>query len=521
MTHLDDVRRELEGLLARPADGRADAEEIEGLIGSLYAATRAGEQPAALDMIREAQRSAAADSTLQRLLAHAYLTAQDAEFRSQQTDTLSIERVISLGSVDYSSPTLAIRIRPSPDESIIVSPTDPDETAQFSLLGIVQVFVPNELPEEEATRPDSRGFDDYGLSGAVQAQYRMRLIRRAAWGVASLTLTNRRIIGVIYDDNIPGAAETTERAFRPMAMVADGDISVIAFACDRTSFEDHAIATGLGQSRTPTVHLDGEAAMVVLPLRTFGPGGMVTKLGKDQVANAIQTFVGENPTAASDPDSHLGAATGWPAPGSEIRGIEPSEKRSPRFRIRRVAIVGGLVLVAAAAVALLTTRGTAPLSAERLSPISIRELCSSMPTSPLSEWDVPSRWEDPPGIGDPPTGPLQESFGAWACMIDTQGVKLQLTVLDLNNDEIVNWPPQPQGPDGRTVALDGVADKAWVITDPGANAPVQVAAISGDVGVVMLAMSVPGWAPADVDATTRGFRDQVLFAIEALADLEE
>jgi hypothetical protein len=161
------------------------------------------------------------------------------------------------------------------------------------------------------------------------------------------------------------------------------------------------------------------------------------------------------------------------------------------------------------------------LKAERIPPGDIVKLCELMPTSALASWNVPEHWEDPVNHGQRPTGPLQDSFGGYACQIHTGGVILQLEAVDLTQPDITTWPPHPQGSGGSTEQLRGVADEAWVITDPGFNAPVQVAATSGDVGVVMLALGVRGWQPPDMDATVREFTEQVKAAISTLQALED
>lgn len=221
----------------------------------------------------------------------ASLAADDAEFRAQTNESFVIRRITTIGTPQCRRRASGVADLATSDESILVAPADPQERTLLSLLGAVQIFVPNDLPDEEAARLHRRAFDNQGLSGVIAVHYNTRSLRRAAWGMASLTLTDQRIIGVVYDEPVPGVRSSPERAYMPAAAIDAETMSVIGFSCDRAAFDDHSISSGLGQSRTPIVHLNGDVTFVLLPLRTVSLQHGVAKPEKHQVATAIRSFV--------------------------------------------------------------------------------------------------------------------------------------------------------------------------------------------------------------------------------------
>jgi hypothetical protein len=113
---------------------------------------------------------------------------------------------------------------------------------------------------------------------------------RAAWGSGMATLTDQRLLGVIFDDEIQGRPRTAETAWMPPAFVASDVSSVIVFDIPRSSVsESEVLDNGFIGRRIPYANLHGENfGFSCQTIRILEAGNLV-KPRKDVLAGALRT----------------------------------------------------------------------------------------------------------------------------------------------------------------------------------------------------------------------------------------
>jgi hypothetical protein len=175
--------------------------------------------------------------------------------------------------------------------------TRPDEQPQIALNVALQVFVPSTEESLAALEAKERPLDDFGLIGALAEHYRARVIRRVAWGSGSCLITDQRLIGILFDDEVSDRPATKETVNMPLATVTGEVSSTVAFTADRSQFTSRQVTVGgspLGRflyNRVPTLNLHGSDFHVVLDVsRVVEPAGRIRKPGKGEVDAAVSRF---------------------------------------------------------------------------------------------------------------------------------------------------------------------------------------------------------------------------------------
>ena len=84
--------------------------------------------------------------------------------------------------------------------------------------------------------------------------YTLRTVRRAAWGTGICLLTDQRLVGLIFDNDVQSVGSSPERSAMPFALVeADGSGSVLVFTVERAAFDEcqllHRLSSESGSCR--------------------------------------------------------------------------------------------------------------------------------------------------------------------------------------------------------------------------------------------------------------------------------
>lgn len=254
--------------------------------------------PAAANLLLDAMDGASEDA--EEALMVAFMARNDREFMTHTVSGLAIGR-LAFAELPANAEELDFLCRATDDGAIIPQPRDADEQVEITIACKLQVLVANALPEEDATRLHQRGFDFSCLDGSLNLAYGLRAMRRVAWGIATLVLTDRRVIAVIYEDRVPGVGSSPERLAMPLARVASYGSSVIVLACDRAVFEDCETSTGFLQSRMPYVNMTGDCGLAFDAMRVLNDQDRLVRPHKDQVAAAVRAFLRDAHESAVQP----------------------------------------------------------------------------------------------------------------------------------------------------------------------------------------------------------------------------
>jgi hypothetical protein len=137
----------------------------------------------------------------------------------------------------------------------------------------------------------SRHPDEYGLQGTLLVSYPLGVGFRAVWGSGTATLTDHRMIGVIFDDAVQGRPRSTEDAWMPYAGIASDVSSVIVFDIPGAAVkESEVIDNGLIGKRIPYTNLHGHNfSFSCQTVRIFESGHLV-RPKKGILGGALRAF---------------------------------------------------------------------------------------------------------------------------------------------------------------------------------------------------------------------------------------
>lgn len=259
---------------------------------------------AAVDEIVDGLRPQASDAA-REILATASLRENDGEFRDHSVQELTIRRVDFAGG-GAQLPDLGLEIFGTPAGAVMLRSLDGAERTIIGVATEVQLFVPNDLPDDRAAQLHARGFDLSNLAGSLAAFYELRVIRRALWGMGIVFLTDRRAFGLVFDDEVKGVASSEERMAMPAALVtaADGGSgTILVFSCERSAFDGKEVAEGMLQGKMPYVNLTGSCGLALDTYRVVDPSFVVVKPSKGQIADAVREFAPRRDSDAAGRDA--------------------------------------------------------------------------------------------------------------------------------------------------------------------------------------------------------------------------
>ncbi len=184
-------------------------------------------------------------------------------------------------------------------DGLIPKSTRPDEVTLIGLYVETQVFVVNTDESQAVAESNERPLDDFDLIGSLADLYRMRSIRRVAWGSGSCLFTDQRMIGLLFDDEIDKRPDSTEGLSMPMSSVTGETSSAVAFEVERSQFEKREVSTGAGPvskfffNRIPILNLLGNDCHIAInSLRVVTSDGGIARPGKGEVDQAVLRFCG-------------------------------------------------------------------------------------------------------------------------------------------------------------------------------------------------------------------------------------
>lgn len=231
------------------------------------------------------------------ILLAAVLRRNDQGFIDQKAKGLSVFRV------DFSGRGCSIPERDFDlvlvGDGLIPRSTRADEGPVIALYVELQVFVSNEDGSPAVAEAKERSLDDFELAGSIAELYRARHVRRVAWGSGSCLLTDQRLIGLLFDDEIHNRPDTKEAVNMPLSAVTGEVSSAVVFEADRGQFKKREITAGSGAvskfvlNRLPIVNLYGADCHIVLNvIRAVRPDGKIERPKKGEVDQAVLTFCG-------------------------------------------------------------------------------------------------------------------------------------------------------------------------------------------------------------------------------------
>lgn len=217
----------------------------------------------------------------------------DSIFQNYVPENLRVRRLPIENMGEFYSYELEIAAPKSSTGAIIPYSTASGERTILTFGAVIQLFVNNEQPEREKLILHTRGFEEGGLTGQLLIDYQLRLIRRVLWGAASCILTDRRLVGVVFDNEVPGVNQNSlEFKSMPGAFVAEGGGTVLAFDVPRANFTDFQVkGIGIG-SKKAVVSLEGDTSFYGLASMVDNGAGDLVKARKSQFENAFATFKG-------------------------------------------------------------------------------------------------------------------------------------------------------------------------------------------------------------------------------------
>lgn len=286
---LDDLSDAIEAVREAPAAVPTPPELVERLRSAARAARQAGYPDEANERLHGAFEGASDPAGLTLLMA--MLARNDGEFESHTIPELTIRRVEFTG---YPVPVdeLGIELVETTAGSLVPRVTTADQTPLITVATEIQLFVLNELPEDEAARLHQRGFDYSHLKGELlTAQYGFRTLRRIAWGVGICLVTDSRLIGLIFDNDV--GIRSPEHAAMPLAAIGTKRSSVLVFICQREVFDElELINPGPLLKRIPYVNLGGNCSVALETMRVYNPqSDLLERPGKHVIANVFEEFV--------------------------------------------------------------------------------------------------------------------------------------------------------------------------------------------------------------------------------------
>lgn len=306
----------LESLEASP-DGQLTKRPVGRLLRAAEAAYAAGldeEATAALDEAFSPDTACPAETVA---LAFATSREEDCEFRTQNVEGLEVHRIDLKGS-RVMIEDLDIELLATDAGTLVPRPMGADETPMVTMVAAdLQLFGPNDGPEEEAERVHARGFDSTGLwDPELVLAYEFRILRRLLWGMGHCVLTDHRVLGLIYqpDETPDWSRMSPERAAMPTSLVLleEDDVpvgTVLIFSINRLlASEDGAdpappsaklrMPLLIGRN-IPDVAIDWGAVELVVDVRgVVDEHGKMRKPRKGEIAAAAKAFAPSQPGGA-------------------------------------------------------------------------------------------------------------------------------------------------------------------------------------------------------------------------------
>jgi hypothetical protein len=241
---------------------------------------------------------------VETLLTCALLRVGDGAFLNHGAHSLNIRRVDFVGHrVQFDDDAVALV---PVNDSVVPVGTRPGEQALLTVFATMQLLVVNDENAPATREADERRLDSFGLFGAVALLYEQGLERRAAWGTGACVLTNQRVIGLLFDDDVDGRPESAETRAMPAAAVADDSSTTVLFSVDRTQFDDREAMAGADRvsryfhNRVPTVNLLGDNCDIVLDVfRVVDRDGRIVPPRKSVVDSVCAEFCPQKKTGGS------------------------------------------------------------------------------------------------------------------------------------------------------------------------------------------------------------------------------
>lgn len=272
----------LDAVLARPAE--VDSPTAITLYDAAHAARMAG-QSDFVDTRLEAARAAGAGGDI-RVLNLAYLLENDAAFCEQTSSQLRIHRRHFTNS-HLSVPQLELECFATSEGAFLPRVIRPGEVARLSIAAEIQLFVNADLTGHSGAECASE--DSSHLQGHLAAEYSLRLISRLVWGVGVILITDQRVLGLVFDDEVPGIRSSDERDRMPIAYVdGDGSGSVIVFEASRSAFTETQVATGFMAGKLPPGNIIGEeVSLSFVPHAVVDAAHRLVKPAKGAIVEAV------------------------------------------------------------------------------------------------------------------------------------------------------------------------------------------------------------------------------------------
>jgi len=255
------------------------------------------ENDEAYDLVEKAQVEAPEPAKM--VLTFALLRRRDRTFLGRRWGQLEIGRCDWNGPEGIDVPQLELILRRIGTSMIPVSLRQ-DEKPILGLQSEMEIYVP--VDDSKASTEALDRAPDFGeLFGELRQEYARRHIRRIASGSGSCVLTNERILGVFFDDEMEGRpAQTLEAMSMPISAVTGEMSTAIVFTVERDQFEAcEGIDPGGGvvsrfvQNRMPALNLLGEEVDIRLqPYRVVHADGRIRKPGKGQILESVEEFCG-------------------------------------------------------------------------------------------------------------------------------------------------------------------------------------------------------------------------------------
>ena len=276
-------------------DGRVDQlPEAKAVLGAADELARLSELEATLDSIDAA--AAGLSPAAQLVVTFAKLRADDRLILGHGDEALRLRRIDFKGT-EAAIPELEARLRPSGDGSMWLVGERPGERQSVVFAGEFQLIVGGEaetvqgLERQLEALNTTRGREDYGLSGQLLVTYAVGVGLRAMWGSGLATITDQRLLGVVFDDDMQGRPRTPETAWMPPASVASDASSVIAFEIPRAAIEEVEVIDGgfIGR-RIPYANLHGENFGVSCQTVRVVDGERLVKPKKDVLSRALRSL---------------------------------------------------------------------------------------------------------------------------------------------------------------------------------------------------------------------------------------
>ncbi len=251
------------------------------------------ESDQAYGMVEE--QHAQANGAAKTILMFCLLRRRDRIFLEDQTEDLTIFRADFAG-LEPSYPEHELKLIRVGD-GLVPQSTRTGEQHRLGILAELQAFVPSVEGSPATLEANERRVDDFGLIGGLAEHYRARVIRRVAWGSGSCLLTDQRLIGILFDDDVTGRPDTAESLNMPLSSVTGEVSSAVAFTAERNQFTSRQVSAGvspLGKffyNRVPTLNLHGSEFHAVIDVRrVVDPDGSIRKPRKDEVDSAVFEF---------------------------------------------------------------------------------------------------------------------------------------------------------------------------------------------------------------------------------------